>query len=65
LHINITEVNKETVLNALQNKKINDFEDGIEYYVAEKSKCDVIVTEDLDDFYFSNIEVLNSNSFID
>lgn len=63
--INITDVGKETVLLALQNKKVNDFEDGIEYYSAEKSKCDVIITEDVNDYYFSKIEVLNTKDFFE
>lgn len=63
-NIMITDVGKETVLSSLANKKINDFEDGIEYYSAEKSKCQIIITEDIDDFYFSEIEVLNTKDFI-
>ena len=64
-NIMITDVGKETVLSALANKKVNDFEDGIEYYSAQKSKCEVIITEDLADFYFSEIEVLNTKNFIE
>ena len=63
-NIMITDVGKETVLSALANKKVNDFEDGIEYYSAQKSKCEVIITEDVADFYFSEIEVLNTKNFI-
>ncbi len=64
-NIMITDVGKETVLSSLANKKINDFEYGIEYYSAEKSKCQIIITEDTDDFYFSEIEVLNTKHFIE
>ena len=64
-NILITDVGKETVLSALANKKVNDFEDGIEYYSAQKSKCEVIITEDVADFYFSEIEVLNTKNFIE
>ena len=64
-NILITDVGKETVLSSLANKKVNDFEDGIEYYSAQKSKCDVIITEDVADFYFSEIEVLNTKNFIE
>ncbi len=64
-NIFITDVGKETVLSSLANKKINDFEDGIEYYSAEKSKCEIIITEDVDAFYFSEIEVLNTKGFIE
>ncbi|MEO7265385.1 MAG: PIN domain-containing protein [Ferruginibacter sp.] len=61
--ISITEVNERIVQLCLANKKINDFEDGLEYYSAEKSKCAIIITEDKNDFYFSEIEVMSSKSF--
>ncbi len=64
-HINITVTDKNTVLQSLQNPAVNDFEDGIEYYSAVQSKCDCIISEDIGDFYFSKIEVLNSESFFE
>lgn len=62
-HIHITTVNESTVFKTLQTPAINDFEDGLEYYSAVESKCDCIITEDIDDFYFSKIEVLRSEEF--
>lgn len=64
-HITITSVNAETVQLAVENIKINDFEDGLEYYSAIHSGCQVIITEDTSDFYFSEITVYNSEAFID
>ncbi len=64
-HIGITEMNKGTVLKALENKKVLDLEDGLEYYSAIGNDCKFIVTEDLKDFYFSDIEVLDSRSFFE
>jgi len=61
--LSITDVGKKEVLFSLQNKKVNDFEDGLEYYAALSSNCDVIITEDINDFYFSSIPVLNSKAF--
>ena len=61
--LSITDVGKKEVLLSLQNKKVNDFEDGLEYYAAVSCNCDVIITEDISDFYFSSIPVLNSNAF--
>jgi predicted nucleic acid-binding protein len=60
----ITPVGKNEVLEALQNKQVNDFEDGIEYYAAINNKCDIIVTEDTSDFYFSDIKVCKAQSFL-
>lgn len=62
-HISIASANKYTVLQSLQNPAINDFEDGLEYYSAVESKCDCIITEDINDFYFSKIEVISSEDF--
>lgn len=63
--LTISLVDKDTVLQAVRNKQINNFEDGLEYYSAKHSKCDCIITEDKDDFYFSEIEVLDSQSFLE
>lgn len=63
-HINLTSVDFETVKLAVKNVQINDFEDGLEYYSAIKSGCEVILTEDVSDFYFSEIPVYNSESFL-
>ncbi len=43
---------------------MHDFDDGLEYYSAEASKCTCIVTNDERDFYFSKIEVLNAHDFL-
>ncbi len=64
-HIKIAATDKNTVIQSLRNPAINDFEDGIEYYSAVGTKCDCIVTEDIGDFYFSKIEVLDSEAFFE
>ena len=64
-HIYIAEVNNSCVLKTLSNAAINDFEDGLEYYAALENKCNCIITEDIDDFYFSEIEVLRSEEFFE
>jgi predicted nucleic acid-binding protein len=46
------------VLQTISNPMINDFEDGLEYFVALEAGCNIIITEDRDDFWFSEIEVL-------
>ena len=61
--IYITEVGNNEVLQALQNKEVNDFEDGLEYYSALAGKCDAIITEDISDFYLSSTPVFNSRAF--
>jgi hypothetical protein len=46
------------------NKLIGDFEDGLQYYSALGSKCKCIVTQDVGDYYFSDIEVLPVELFL-
>lgn len=64
-HIHITSVDSETVKLAVQNQTVHDFEDGLEYYSAINSNCKVIISEDVSDFYFSEIPVYNSESFLE
>ncbi len=62
--LRITNTNQEIVRKSLDNPAILDFEDGMEYYSALDSNCQVIITEDISDFYFSSIRVLSCESFI-
>jgi predicted nucleic acid-binding protein len=64
-HIGIAEANEDVVQNALKNSAVLDFEDGLEYYSALKTACDCIITEDVGDFHFSKIEVLQSEAFFE
>ena len=60
----ITNIGKKEVEQSLANKKIHDFEDGMQYYAALENKCTVIITEDTDDYYYSGIEVLKAEDFL-
>jgi len=63
--IGITSVDAEVAEKAIKNKSIHDFEDGMQYYSAESAGCDCIVTEDIGDYYFSNLEVLQTRPFME
>lgn len=63
-NIGITTVDEEIAGKAIKNQKVKDFEDGLQYYSALNQKCDIIVTEDQHDFYFSEIEVLGCEAFL-
>ncbi len=62
-HLNIADCGEREATSAMQNKKIHDFEDGLQYYAALHSNCTCIVSNDLDDFYFSDIQVLDPERF--
>jgi hypothetical protein len=64
-HIFIAEATTSVVQQTIANKKVNDFEDGLEYYSAIESTCGFIVTEDTNDFYFSEIPVLTARNFFE
>lgn len=62
--ISITTVSEKEVLEAAKNPRINDFEDGLQYYAALNSDCELILTENVPDFHFSKIKVLGSEDFL-
>jgi isochorismate hydrolase len=63
--IYVADVTAAVVADALADLSIDDFEDGLEYYAAKRSGGDLIVTEDKEDFYFSDIKVLDSETFFE
>ena len=60
----ITTTDEDVVEKTIANKSVKDFEDGLEYYSAERATCKCIVTEDEHDFYFAELEVLNVKTFL-
>ena len=64
-HINIAPLNENAVNLVINNKSIYDFEDGLEYFAALGADCKVIVTEDKNDFYFSEIPVFNCKQLLE
>lgn len=63
-HIDVADCGKKEAVLAAENKKIQDFEDGLQYYAAKNSKCSCIITSDLDDFYFSELDVFEPEVFL-
>jgi predicted nucleic acid-binding protein len=60
----MSSVNQEVVNQTFANRQVQDFEDGLEYYSALESSCEVIVTEDVNGFYYSKIPVLVCEDFL-
>lgn len=63
-HIRLTNIDESCTLHAVNNPKILDLEDGMQYYSALQAACDVIVTENLGDFHFSEIRTNNCRDFL-
>lgn len=63
--LHLTIIGPKTVDAVRKDKRIHDFEDGLQYYSAIESGCKCIITEGRDDFYFSEIRIMNSRNFIE
>lgn len=59
-----TTVNQDVVSLTATDVRVRDFEDGLEYYSALDSFCEVIITEDENGFFFSKIPVLTCDQFM-
>lgn len=62
--IKLADIKNDDVLAVVTNKQIHDFEDGIQYFAAKNAGCTCIVTENIEDYYFSTIEVLSAEQFL-
>ncbi len=63
-NLNIAPCLESGVQQTISNPQINDFEDGLEYHAAHEAGCTVIVTEDTNDFWFSEIAVMDCKAFL-
>jgi predicted nucleic acid-binding protein len=63
-NMQITTIDEKITTQAISNPQVHDFEDGLEYYSAVQENCNFIVTENVEDFYFSEIEVVRCEEFL-
>ncbi|MGW8122867.1 type II toxin-antitoxin system VapC family toxin [Roseivirga echinicomitans] len=63
-YLSIAQIDEHAVKSALNNAKVNDLEDGFQYYAAVEVNCNCIITENLSDYYFSKIPILSSEQFL-
>ena len=63
-HIKIASSGDKEVQSALTHKMVLDFEDGLQYFTAINAGCDVIITEDGEDFHFAEIPVMPCESYL-
>ncbi|MBK7268947.1 MAG: PIN domain-containing protein [Flavobacteriales bacterium] len=62
--LKLTTIDASTAKRALANKRVEDLEDGMQYYSALDAKCMCIVTYDKKDFHFADTEVLDGEEFL-
>ena len=63
-YFTVATINAAAIHKAMRNPKVEDVEDGFQYYAAVEAGCSCIVTENGDDFYFSEMPVLSSEEFL-
>lgn len=61
--LDVSPVSKDEVDSAI-NLRVKDFEDAMQYYSAKSIGADCIITRNVKDFNFSDIEVLTPHDFL-
>ena len=56
-YVSVISVDHGIILHALESK-FNDFEDGVQHFCALKNQCDLILTRNMQDYSFSELQVL-------
>ena len=62
--LSIATINQRAIQQAINNPAVHDLEDGFQYYAAKEAGCVCIVTANLDDYYFGELEILDAEQFL-
>lgn len=62
--LRITTIDEDMTRQVMTNPRVDDVEDGLQYYSALGSGCECIVTYDKGDFHFAETEVLDAEAFL-
>jgi len=62
-YISVITVDHDSILTARESKFM-DFEDGVQNYCALKNQCDLILTRNIKDYTFSELQVLEPKDFV-
>ncbi len=63
-HVTVSTVNHDMTHAAIREAKVQDVEDGIQFFSAVHHDCDYILTENVEDFHFSTIPVMKADAFL-
>ncbi len=63
-HMVLALIDEGAARRALNDKRVEDLEDGFQYYAAVQTGCERIITYNKSDFYFSDISVMQPDEFI-
>lgn len=62
--ISVTPCGEEEAKHALQEKRADDFEDGLQFFSAKSGGSDCILTTNPSDYHFSSIRVRRPEEFL-
>lgn len=62
--LSITNCGEQEAQQAANNIKSKDFEDAIQYYSAINSGCDCIISDNIQDFFYSEIPVFSPEQYL-
>ena len=62
--LRLTTLDASTAKRALANRRVEDLEDGMQYYSALDARCTCIVSYDKQAFHFAETEVLDGEEFL-
>lgn len=63
-HVQLTTHAPAQVQQAIENKKVLDLEDGLQYYSALSANCKAIISQDQKDYHFAEIPVHTPEAFL-
>jgi len=63
-HMGIAVIDENSVRQAMNDKRVEDVEDGFQYYAAVIAGCVRIITYNVPDFYFSKIPVMQPEELL-
>jgi predicted nucleic acid-binding protein len=64
LLVNVQAIDDKIIELALNDEKFTDFEDGLQYYAALRSRTKTFITRDLRGFKSADIPVMNAEAFL-
>ena len=66
--LEVTGITRENMVRAVNNKAFTDIEDCFQYQCAMESRCDVLITINIDDFRGADqrhLEILTPSQFVE
>lgn len=62
--VEVTPCGKREAIQAAQQIEADDFEDAIQYFSALNAGCSCIISNTVDDFYYTDIPVYKPESYL-